>query len=296
MISINNLAFSYTKKPFVENVSFHVNKGEIFGFLGPSGAGKSTIQKILIGMITNYSGSVVVNGVEVKNHNNNFYEKLGIDFEYPTLYEKLSAKQNLEFFSSLYKNKQNDIDKLLASVGLEHDANKKVSDFSKGMKSRLNFIKSLVNNPEILFLDEPTSGLDPANSRLMKDLILEQKKKGVTVIITTHNMQDATELCDNVAFIVDGKIKLLDTPHNLIMKKGAGTIHYSYIENGKEQTGTCNIGESSKDSILQNLILQNKLLTIHSTEPNLGDIFMEVTGRKLSWGYFILFQMNLDFF
>lgn len=282
MISINNLAFSYTKKPFVENVSFHVNKGEIFGFLGPSGAGKSTIQKILIGMITNYSGSVVVNGVEVKNHNNNFYEKLGIDFEYPTLYEKLSAKQNLEFFSSLYKNKQNDIDKLLASVGLEHDANKKVSDFSKGMKSRLNFIKSLVNNPEILFLDEPTSGLDPANSRLMKDLILEQKKKGVTVIITTHNMQDATELCDNVAFIVDGKIKLLDTPHNLIMKKGAGTIHYSYIENGKEQTGTCNIGESSKDSILQNLILQNKLLTIHSTEPNLGDIFMEVTGRKLS--------------
>lgn len=282
MISINNLAFSYTKNPFVEDVNFNVAKGEIFGFLGPSGAGKSTIQKILIGMISNYSGSVIVNGVEVKNHTNSFYEKIGVDFEYPTLYEKLTAKQNLDFFASLYKNQKCDADKLLSSVGLLQDANKKVSDFSKGMKSRLNFVKSLVNNPEILFLDEPTSGLDPANSRLMKDLILEQKKKGVTVLITTHNMQDAQELCDNVAFIVDGKIKLLDSPHNLIMQKGAGTIHYSYKENGIEKNCECKISESSEDLTLQNLIKENKVLTIHSTEPNLGDIFMEVTGRKLS--------------
>lgn len=282
MIAINNLNFSYTKKPFVENVTFNVEKGEIFGFLGPSGAGKSTIQKILIGMITTYSGNVVVNGVEVKNHSNTFYEKLGIDFEYPSLYEKLTAKQNLEFFASLYKNTNCNTDDLLSSVGLLQDSDKKVSEFSKGMKSRLNFIKSLVNNPEILFLDEPTSGLDPANSRLMKDLILEQKKKGVTVIITTHNMQDAAELCDNVAFIVDGKIKLLDSPHNLIMKKGAGTIHYTYSENGIEKEGNCKLSDVSGDSVLNKAIAENKILTIHSTEPNLGDIFMEVTGRKLS--------------
>lgn len=282
MIAINNLNFSYTKKPFVENVTFNVEKGEIFGFLGPSGAGKSTIQKILIGMITTYSGNVVVNGVEVKNHTNTFYEKLGIDFEYPSLYEKLTARQNLEFFASLYKNTNCNTADLLSSVGLLQDSDKKVSEFSKGMKSRLNFIKSLVNNPEILFLDEPTSGLDPANSRLMKDLILEQKKKGVTVIITTHNMQDAAELCDNVAFIVDGKIKLLDSPHNLIMKKGAGTIHYTYNDSGIEKEGNCKLSDVSGDLVLNKAIAENKILTIHSTEPNLGDIFMEVTGRKLS--------------
>src|SRR5574344_1197267 len=210
MIAIENMNFSYSKTPFVENINFNVEKGEIFGFLGPSGDGKSTIQKILIGMITNYSGSVVVNNVEVKNHTNQFYEKIGVDFEYPSLYEKLTAKENLDFFSSLYKNSIRNHDELLSSVGLLQDENKKVSAFSKGMKSRLNFIKSLVNNPEILFLDEPTSGLDPTNAKLMKDLILEQKRKGVTVIITTHNMQDATELCDKVAFIVDGKIKMMD--------------------------------------------------------------------------------------
>src|SRR5574344_2802572 len=210
MIAIENMNFSYSKTPFVENINFEVGKGEIFGFLGPSGAGKSTIQKILIGMLTNYTGSVIVNGIEVKNYKNTFYEDIGIDFEYPSLYEKLTAKQNIEFFASLYKSKKCDSTKLLSSVGLLQDSDKKVSAFSKGMKSRLNFIKSLVNNPKILFLDEPTSGLDPANSRLMKDLILEQKRKGVTVIITTHNMQDATELCDKVAFIVDGKIKMMD--------------------------------------------------------------------------------------
>lgn len=282
MIAINNLSFSYTKKPFVENVTFNVGKGEIFGFLGPSGAGKSTIQKILIGMITFYSGSVKVNNIEVKNHTNKFYEKLGIDFEYPSLYEKLTARQNIDFFASLYKGQKLNTEELLTSVGLLQDADKKISEFSKGMKSRLNFIKSLVNKPEILFLDEPTSGLDPANSRLMKDLILEQKKHGVTVIITTHNMQDATELCDNVAFIVDGKIKLLDSPHNLIMKKGAGTIHYTYREDGIEKESSCKTNDISKDSILNKAISENRILTIHSTEPNLGDIFMEVTGRKLS--------------
>ena len=282
MIAINNLCFSYTKKPFVENVTFNVGKGEIFGFLGPSGAGKSTIQKILIGMITSYSGSVKVNNIEVKNHTNKFYEKLGIDFEYPSLYEKLTARQNIDFFASLYKGQKCNTEELLSSVGLLQDADKKVSEFSKGMKSRLNFIKSLVNKPEILFLDEPTSGLDPANSRLMKDLILEQKKQGVTVIITTHNMQDATELCDNVAFIVDGKIKLLDSPHNLIMEKGAGTVHYTYREDGIEKENTCKTNDISKDSILNKAISENRILTIHSTEPNLGDIFMEVTGRKLS--------------
>lgn len=150
------------------------------------------------------------------------------------------------------------------------------------MKSRLNFIKAIAHNPDILFLDEPTSGLDPANSRLMKDIILKQKALGKTIIITTHNMEDAKELCDRVAFIVDGAIKALDTPHNLIMRKGAQKITYSYLEEGKEITKESLLSETNEDELLKKLIQENKLLTVHSQEPSLGDIFMEVTGMKLS--------------
>ncbi len=218
MISVKDLQFSYTKVPFIREVSFEVSPGEIFGFLGPSGAGKSTLQKILTGLLTDYRGTVTVNGEEPKNRKNSFYENIGVDFEFPSLYEKLTAYENLRFFASLYK-KQRDIGILLNSVGLANDADKKVSDFSKGMKSRLNFIKALLHDPALLFLDEPTSGLDPSNARVMKDLILSEKKAGKTIILTTHNMFDATELCDRVAFIVDGRIRHGHS-HNLIMSKG----------------------------------------------------------------------------
>lgn len=280
MICVQNLMFSYTKKPFIENVSFEVQRGEIFGFLGPSGAGKSTLQKILTGLLTTYTGSVFVGGADIKSHDNSFYEKIGVDFEFPSLYEKLTAKENLRYFASLYQ-KQGDLDALLSSVGLSVDADKKVADFSKGMKSRLNFIKALLHDPDILFLDEPTSGLDPSNARLMKDIILEQKAKGKTIILTTHNMYDATELCDRVAFIVDGKLKALDTPHNLIMSKGASKITYTYSRDGKEEKGEIPLRQVSGDSVLRKLIEDNQIRSIHSSEPTLNDIFVELTGRRL---------------
>lgn len=281
MITTKDLAFSYTKEPFVRDINFSVKSGEIFGFLGPSGAGKSTIQKVLIGLLPNYSGSVLVNGKEVKKHNNDFYEDIGVDFEYPSLYEKLTARQNLDFFASLYSGEKYSANELLSMVGLLRDADKKVSDFSKGMKSRLNFIKALIHKPKILFLDEPTSGLDPSNAREMKDIILQQKAEGVTIILTTHNMEDAAELCDRVAFIVDGQIRAMDTPHALVMQKGAQTLSYTYIENGEEKKKESILKETSCDKELIDLIANDRLLTIHSKEPNLGDIFMEVTGRRL---------------
>lgn len=280
MISVKDLYFSYTKKPFIEQVDFEVKPGEIFGFLGPSGAGKSTLQKILTGLITTYTGSVKVNGTEVKQRENSFYEQIGVDFEFPSLYEKLTGRANLRFFNSLYQ-KQGDIDNLLASVGLLADADKKVADYSKGMKSRLNFIKAILHDPDILFLDEPTSGLDPSNARLMKDMILQERAKGKTIILTTHNMFDATELCDRVAFIVDGKIKALDAPHNLIMSKGATKITYAYAQNGKEKIKQIPLCRTGEDELLARLLKNNQLLSIHSSEPTLNDIFVELTGRHL---------------
>ena len=281
MINVKNLAFSYTKTPFMDNINFSVQKGEIFGFLGPSGAGKSTLQKILTGLILNYTGTAVVDNIEVKTHTSSFYEKIGVDFEFPSLYEKLTARQNLKFFGSLYSQQLRSIDTLLDAVGLTRDANKKISEYSKGMKSRLNFIKALLHNPVILFLDEPTSGLDPANARIMKDIILAEKATGKTIILTTHNMHDATELCDRVAFIVDGKIKAMDSPHSLIMRKGANKIEYSYIENGTEKKSSCLLSETAKDKTLNSLISNGNLRSIHSCEPTLNDIFIEVTGRVL---------------
>lgn len=282
MIQVDELAFSYTKQPFIKDISFVVNRGEILGFLGPSGAGKTTLQKILIGMLKHYQGSVRVNQMEVKNHSRLFYEKIGIDFEFPTLYEKLTARENLTFFASLYQSQKRDVDELLASVGLEKDGNKKVLEYSKGMKSRLNFIKALVHDPDILFLDEPTSGLDPTNSQLMKQLILAEKKKGKTIILTTHNMQDATELCDRVAFIIDGQMKALDSPRELILKKSAALVEYTYMEGDCEIVRRCDISQTGNDDHLKRLISENRLITIHSKEQTLGDVFMDLTGRVLT--------------
>ena len=281
VIEVKDLYFSYTKTPFLKDINFTENKGEIFGFLGPSGAGKSTLQKVLTGLCTNYEGTARILGVDSNKHGKDFYEKIGVDFEFPSLFEKLTARENLDYFASLYSGETRDVDELFKEVGLYEHADKKVSDFSKGMKSRLNFIKSLVHNPEILFLDEPTSGLDPNNAKIMKDMIMKEREKGKTIIITTHNMQDATELCDRVVFIVDGQMKALDTPHNFIMKRGAAKVTYSYMENGKEQSNTSVLSELSDDMLLKELISGNRIIAIHSAEPTLSDIFMELTGAQL---------------
>ena len=128
----------------------------------------------------------------------------------------------------------------------------------------------------------PPSGLDPTNNYIMKKLITAERDKGKTIILTTHNMQDASELCDQVAFIVDGKLKALDTPHNLIMKKSAATLVYTYFDQGVEKSGTCDIHASAQDPLLNQLISKNRLLTIHSKEQTLGDVFMDITGRQLT--------------
>jgi len=282
MIKVNNLSFSYTDKPFIEDVSFEVKKGEIFGFLGPSGAGKSTLQKILTGIITSYGGSAEVLGTEAKDRKNGFYEKIGVDFEFSSLYEKFTAYENLVYFSSLYTVTPLDINDMLKKIGLLNDKDKKVSEFSKGMKSRLNFIKAIIHKPELIFLDEPTNGLDPGNARDMKNIIKDLKAEGKTIILTTHNMADATELCDIVAFITDGKIKALDSPVNLMSRRKVYIIKYTFEEKGTTISKEVDINNTAEDKKLLELIKSNKILSIHSKEPTLEDVFIETAGRALS--------------
>lgn len=209
-------------------------------------------------------------GREVKKQNKDYYERIGIGFEFPTLYEKLTARQNLIFFGSLYKKSPRDLDALLESLELTHDADKKVADYSKGMKSRLGFPRALINDPDVLFLDGPTSGLDPANVRLTKNMILEEKAKGKAIILATHNMFEAQALCDRVAFIVSGRIAALDTPHALVMGRGVGALTYSFLENGVEKTGECLLSKTGEDKRLQALIQEGRLLTVNSAEPNMN--------------------------
>lgn len=281
-IQIEDLCFSYTpKRPLIEHMGFQVEKGEIFGFLGPSGAGKSTLQKILTGVLTGYRGTAVVNGCEVKRRSAGFYEDIGVVFEFPGLYGKFTAMENLAFFGSLHEGNLIPGETLLEMVGLHHDGSRRVSEFSKGMKTRLNFVRALMHRPGMLFLDEPTSGLDPSTARQMKRIILEQKRMGTTIILTTHNMHDAGELCDRVAFIVDGEIRALNTPLNLTGGKAPSTVTYTCLAGEVEQHHTTPMTRLSTDQTLKSAIEDNRLTRIHSNELTLEDVFVEVTGRAL---------------
>lgn len=275
------LKYRASKQDTIRGISFDVREGEIFGFLGPSGAGKSTMQKILTGTLRDYRGSVCIFDTEMKYRTRDYYEHIGVDFEFPNFYGKFTALENLQYFASLYSGRTVNPLELLEKVGLHLDADKKVSSYSKGMKMRLGFIRALLHNPQLLFLDEPTSGLDPANARILKDMILEQKKLGKTIILTTHNMHDAEELCDRVAFIAAGTVKAVDSPHALRKSNADTQVEYSYLADGKEQQNVCRLSKLACAAGFQSALKEGTLTSIHSKEQTLEDVFISLTGRGL---------------
>ena len=286
MISVKELEFFYKKsrQPAVKKISFDIKEGEIFGFLGPSGAGKSTTQKILIKLLASYSGSVEVFGRDLKKWNSKYYHKIGVGFELPNHYGKLSAIENLNLFGTFYHKQLATPMELLRMVGLDEDADKKTESFSKGMKMRLNFIRAILHDPDLIFLDEPTSGLDPVNARVMKDIIKNLQNRGKTIFITTHNMHDADELCDRVGFIVNGEIKLIDNPGELKIKNGSGRLKVR-ISDTNEKNNQIFIfplkGIGHNKEFLE-LIAANQVISIHSEDATLDDIFIKTTGTVLS--------------
>ncbi len=284
MIKVNDLSYTYakSKKQAVKNISFEISKGEIFGFLGPSGAGKSTTQKILIKLLDGYYGNIQVFGKDLKSFGSNYYENVGVGFELPNHFSKLSATENLKFFKSFYKNQNADIENLLDMVGLLEHKDDLVENFSKGMKMRLNFVRALLNDADLIFLDEPTSGLDPVNAKIITDLILDLKNRGKTIFITTHAMHIADTLCDRVAFIVDGKIVELDSPKNLKLKYGEKNIIVEYLKDNNLTKETFKLNGYGNDENFLNIIQNYETITLHSLESTLEDVFIKVTGRSLS--------------
>ena len=277
MIKVNDLHFTYKKASgeVLKGINVEIKEGEVFGFLGPSGAGKSTLQKILLGLYKNYEGSVQVMGQEVKKVKKSYYNKVGVGFELPNLYEQLTIMENMKTFASLYDEPM-DIETLLREVGLYEDRNKKVCDISKGMKMRLNFCRAQVGSPSVLFLDEPTSGLDPNNTKVIQDKIMAYKKKGYTVILTTHNMTFAEDICDRVAFVVDGQIKELDTPRALRNKYGSCEVQVITTK-GTQRFPL----ENLKDNKAFIESLKEEIISIDTLKPTLQEIFTIVTGRVL---------------
>jgi len=282
-IDAENIEFTYpkSKTKAVSGVSFEIKKGEIFGFLGPNGAGKTTTQKILIGLLKNYNGNVNLLGRDLKSWKTDIYNRIGVGFELPNHYQKLTALENLQFFASFYRGKKMDPMELLKMVELEKDADQRVGTFSKGMKSKLNFARSLINDPEVLFLDEPTTGLDPVSSRLIKNIILQKKKEGKAIFLTTHNMTDADELCDRVGFIVEGKLVLVESPKELKIKHGKKIVKVEYLKNDELISQEFNLKNIADNSNFITLLRSGNVQTIHTAEATLEDIFIKATGRKL---------------
>ena len=284
MILVENLSFSYSKisPDVIKNISFRINKGEIFGFLGPSGAGKSTAQKIITGQLKSYSGTAKIEGNEIRSSDRAIYNRIGVAFEFPNLYDRLTSTENLQLFGAFYDKTPTTPDVLLKMVNLFDDRSTLVGSFSKGMKMRLNFARSIMHKPDLLFLDEPTSGLDPVNARLVKEIILDMKKQGTTVFLTTHNMHDADQLCDRLALIDNGEIVITGSPHDLKQLYGEKKLKVTLKHNGFHTEKEFELKGIASDKSFLEILNSSDLETIHTCEATLEDIFIKVTGHNLT--------------
>ena len=282
LLTVEQLSFRYPRSSndALHELSFSIAEGEIFGFLGPSGAGKSTTQKILYKLLQGYRGEVTFAGKTLGNWGRDFYEQIGVSFELPNHYLKLTAEENLSFFAAFYRKKSAEPLEFLRKVGLEEDARKPVAAFSKGMKMRLNFARCLLHDPEMYFLDEPTTGLDPINAGRIKELIRELQQRGKTIFLTTHNMFDADQLCDRVALIHQGALCALDSPARLKLAHGQKRVLLT-LEDSKGSDHSFPLeGLGTNEEFLE-LIRRRPLRTIHSQEATLEEVFIKLTGSQL---------------
>jgi len=282
VIKVEELYYSYGGgRNAVDGISFEVEKGEIFGFLGPNGAGKSTTQNVLTGLLPVQKGSVEVAGRDMKLPGHDLYNLIGVSFENPNIYLKLTGLENLQFFASLYDRETADLMSLLRKVGLEEAAHQRVGAYSKGMRQKLVLARSLVNKPEIWFLDEPTAGLDPTTTQWVLDLVREQRDEGATVFLTTHNMHVADALSDQVAFLNEGQIVAMDTPRNLKLKYGEKLVTVEHRRDGRLEREVISLSDEGERERLAELVRLGHLETIHSEEATLEEVFIKVTGRAL---------------
>jgi fluoroquinolone transport system ATP-binding protein len=283
ILRVRGLIYRYPGSlgPVLRGLDFEIAEGEIFGFLGPNGSGKSTTQKLLTRILPGYRGEVEVFGQDLRAMGNDFYNRIGVCFEFPNLYEKLTAEENLEFYGGFFDVPTEKPSELLKRLDLPVGDRRSVAQYSKGMKMRLVVARSLMNRPRFWFLDEPTAGQDPEHAVQVRELIREKAASGTTVFLTTHNMTVADALCDRVAFLVAGEISALDAPRQLKLR------HTRKIARVEAANG---MGVEIRDFPIQDQLGKHHFIewirdhdvqTIHTLEPSLEDVFLKMTGRGL---------------
>jgi fluoroquinolone transport system ATP-binding protein len=280
-IRVTDLRYAYpgTSAPAVDGMSFAVDRDEVFGFLGPSGAGKTTTQRAVIGLLDGWTGAIEVLGRDRRAWGSELYDRIGVAFELPVGYPRLTGREDLAHFGHLHDGPLRDIDELLALVGLTDAADASVGGYSKGMRLRLNLARALLHDPDVLFLDEPTSGLDPVNAAAVRALIRAEQARGRTIFLTTHDMGTAAAVCDRVAFVVDGRIAACESPRALRLAHGARRIRVEHRIDDGLRTSTFPLGAAPPELVA--LLASGTVETIHTAEASLDEVFATVTGQTL---------------
>jgi ABC-2 type transport system ATP-binding protein len=283
MIEANDLRRSFKNQEAVKGISFSVRRGEIFGLLGPNGAGKTTTIRMLTGQITPNGGHATVAGCDVVRDHQQLKERIGVVSEEQNLYERLSARNNLRFSCWLYNLPESRVDEVLDLVRLRDRAKEPVRTFSNGMKQRLLIARALLHKPPVLFLDEPSRGLDPIAAREVRNAIEQLSREGTTILLTTHLLEEADELCQHVAFINQGNIVANDTPRNLKLAHGQRTLLVTLSEaQGNHLLSDVTLSMDSPDdqARLAQWLAQGRVQAVHSQEATLEEVFIEIAGVR----------------
>lgn len=278
MIKCKNVAKSFDDKAVLKGISFDITEGQIFGLLGPSGAGKTTLIKILTGQLSFDGGEVITLDKEIEKLTGEDKRKIGIMMDQFGVYERLSCSDNLKIYADIYGIPYSKIKEILQYVGLGGAEKRSASKLSKGMEARLRLARVFMHSPKLIFLDEPTSGLDPKSMQAIHKLILDKKKEGCTIFLTTHNMEEAAKLCDTVALLNEGEIVEIGKPSDICLKYNNKRKIILRLSSGEEMELSHDTSSAKK---IYELMQENTIEAIHSSEPNLETVFLEITGRKL---------------
>ena len=273
MIIVKNVTKKFGQKIALEEISFEVKKGEIFGFLGPSGSGKTTMIKILTGQLNADSGQTELLGKVSEKLTPADLEQIGLVSDTSGFYEKLSLYKNLQAYAKLYGKPNARVDEVLKQVDLYDSKNLAAEKLSTGMKQRMFLARALINKPQVLFLDEPTSGLDPTTSKKIHELLLDLKEAGTTIFLTTHDMNEATLLCDRLSLLNRGHLIEYGTPSSIIQKYNhEKKVQLTFADETHTQITFEELGQTDLAQVV----------AIHSCEPTLEEIFIQLTGEKLN--------------
>ena len=279
LLSLSHISKRFKTELALRDISMALHQGEILGFLGPSGAGKTTTIKIITGQLRQTSGEAKLLGTDSANIDASIYEKIGVVSDNSGIYGKMTVWQNLAVFARIWQVPRERVEQVLAQVGLAEHKGKPAGKLSKGQTQRLVLARAVLHKPRILFLDEPTSGLDPSTAVAIHRMLLELKEEGMAIFLTTHNMEEATKLCDRVALLHDGEIVEFGSPQEICLKFNRNKKYSVLLQGGEELVLEQN-GENIRK--IAQWMERDEILRIHSCEPTLETVFLEVTGKNLN--------------